>query len=129
VAKIEGRGTILLKCKTGEQKVLQGVYLIPRLTANIISLGQMEEDGCKIMLYNGRLRIWDQTGRLVASVKQAVNCLYVLQLDVDRLVCLATQGTSPAWRWHARFGHLNFRGLWRLTEEEMVRGLPQIDQV
>jgi hypothetical protein len=129
VAKIESRGTILLKCKTGEHKVLAGVYLIPRLTANIVSLGQMEEDECKIMLHAGRLRIWDQAGRLVASVRRAPNRLYVLQLDVDRPVCLAAQGTSPAWRWHARYGHLNFRGLRRLAEEGMVNGLPQIEQV
>jgi hypothetical protein len=41
VAKIKGRGTILLKCKAGEHKALQGVYLILRLTANITSLNQL----------------------------------------------------------------------------------------
>jgi hypothetical protein len=111
VAKIEGHGTILLKCKTSEHKALAGVYLIPRLRANITSLGQMEEDGCKIMLHVGHLKIWDRLGRLVASVKRAPNQLYVLQLDVDRPVCLAAQGTSPAWCWHTRYGHLNFRSL------------------
>ena len=56
---IEGRGTVLFRCKTGEHQRLTGVYHIPRLTANIISLGQLEEEGFKILLENGALKIWD----------------------------------------------------------------------
>jgi hypothetical protein len=47
VTNIEGRGTILIKCKTGGHKALTGVYYIPCLKANIVSLGQMEEAGYK----------------------------------------------------------------------------------
>jgi hypothetical protein len=65
IANFEGRGTILLKYKNGEHKVLVGVYLIPRLTANIVSLGQLEEDGHKIVLHASFERIWDQSGRMV----------------------------------------------------------------
>jgi hypothetical protein len=129
VANIEGRGSILVKCKTGGHKALTGVYYIPRLTANIISLGQLEEAAYRIVLHDGFLRLWDRAGTLVAKVKRASNRLYILYLDVDRPVCLAAQGTSPTWRWHSRYGHLNFRGLKRLVESEMVRGLPQIDHV
>jgi hypothetical protein len=42
VVRIEGRGTVLLQCKNGEHKALPMVYLIPRLTASIVSLGQLE---------------------------------------------------------------------------------------
>jgi hypothetical protein len=36
---IEGSGTVLFEGKTGEHIPLMGVYFIPRLTTNIISLG------------------------------------------------------------------------------------------
>jgi transposase InsO family protein len=55
--------------------------------------------------------------------------LYVLKVDIDKPVCLAAQGSSSAWTWHARYGHLHFRGLRQLAQGGMVRGLPQIDQV
>lgn len=42
---------------------------------------------------------------------------------------MAANGTETAWRWHARFGHLNFQALRRLAQAEMVRGLPVIDHV
>ncbi|WVZ75290.1 LOW QUALITY PROTEIN: hypothetical protein U9M48_023361 [Paspalum notatum var. saurae] len=52
-----------------------------------------------------------------------------LTLDIVKPVCLAAPGTDVAWRWHARFGHLNFRELRQLAQLEMVRGLPQLDHV
>jgi hypothetical protein len=129
VTNIEGCGMILIKCKTGGHKALIGVYYIPRLKANIVSLGQMEEAGYKIVLESGFLKLWNRAGTLAAKVKRGTSHLYVLHLDVDRSVCLAAQGTSPAWRWHSRYGHLNFRGLKRLFEGELVKGLPHIDHV
>jgi transposase InsO family protein len=57
VTAIQGRGTILFKCRNGAHKALAGVYLIPRLTTNIVSLGQLEEGDHKILLLHGRLKI------------------------------------------------------------------------
>jgi hypothetical protein len=121
------RGSIILKCKNDEHKVLTSIYLILRLTTNIVSLGQLEEDGHKIVLQFGFLKIWDRSGRLVAKVQWVVNHLYILQVNIGKPVCLTAQGDSPAWYWHARYGHLNFRGLWKLATGEMVNGLPWVD--
>lgn len=57
VVAIEGRGTILFKLKSGEHQELVGVYYIPKLTANIVSLGQLDEDAYKILIEHGVLRI------------------------------------------------------------------------
>jgi hypothetical protein len=116
----------------GGHKAVTGVYYIPRLTTTIISLGQLQEAAYKIVLHDGFLSMWDWVRTLAAKVKHASNRLYILYLDIDHPVCLLAQGTSPAWRWHSRYGNLNFHGLKRLAEGEMVRGLPQIyhiDQV
>jgi hypothetical protein len=129
VTNIEGRGTILIKCKTGGHKALTEVYYIPRLKANIVSLGQMEEAGYKIVLESGFLKLWNRAGTLAAKVKRGASRLYMHHLDVDQPMCLVAQGTSPAWRWHSRYGHLNFHGLKWLSEGELVKGLPHIDHV
>jgi hypothetical protein len=97
MTNIEGRGMILLQCKNGEHKVLAGVYLIPWLTMNIVSLGQLEEDGHRILLFGGCLKIWDQWETLVVKVERSVNNLYLLKLNVVQLVCLVAQGNSVAW--------------------------------
>jgi len=59
VVDIQGKGTVLFACKSGEHRRLDGVYYIPRLTTNIISLGQMDEDGFKVDIESGILRLYD----------------------------------------------------------------------
>jgi hypothetical protein len=41
VVEIEGIGTILFVCRNGEHRVLTVMYLIPKLTTNIVSLGSV----------------------------------------------------------------------------------------
>jgi hypothetical protein len=129
INKIEGCGTIILKCKTGEHRVLTGVYFILCLRASIVSLGQLDETGCRININGGVLRIFDQSNQLLARVLHSASCLYFLELQVGHPVCLATRSTEAAWRWHVRFGHLNFESLHKLAAQKMVRGLLLLDQV
>jgi hypothetical protein len=129
VVEIEGRGSVVFTCKGGEHRALTGVYYIPRLTADIISLGQLEEAGCRIVMDVGVLRIYEPGRKLLARVKRSSSRLYLLELKVDRTVCLSTRGTEKAWWWHARFGHISFQSLRRLVNHDMVHGLPSLQQV
>jgi hypothetical protein len=44
-------------------------------------------------------------------------------------VCLAAVHGDESWRWHARFGHINFDALRKLALLDMVCGLQQINHV
>jgi hypothetical protein len=71
----------------------------------------MDELGCDTHIRHGRLRLRDADDRLLACVKRNHGRLYVLHLMSARPVCLIASGADPAWQWHARYGHLNFRSL------------------
>ncbi|XP_066320518.1 uncharacterized protein [Miscanthus floridulus] len=129
VIDIEGRNTILFSCKNGEHQKFASMYLIPKLTANIISLGQLDKDRYKILIEEGLMRIWDPRRCLLARVERAENRLYTLDLNISTPVCLVAHGDDVAWKWHKRYGHLGFHGLKLLSKKEMVRGLPAIDHV
>ena len=129
LVNIEGRGTVLFACKSGEHRALTGVYYIPRLTANIVSIGQLIDAGMKVVIEDGVLRLYDHDRRLLAKVTGSANRLYHLDLHIARPVCLAACSSEPGWLWHARYGHLNFQALRRLSRESMVRGLPPVDRV
>jgi transposase InsO family protein len=129
VVAIAGHGTILFEAKTGEHQCLTDVYYIPRLTANIVSLRQLDEGGCKVHIDYGVLRIWNQQWRLVAKVKRSAARLYLLRLAAVKPECLVVRRGEEAWRWHERYGHLHFDALRMLTRKQMVRGLPDIEQV
>jgi hypothetical protein len=68
VARIEGSGTVLFSLKNGEHRSLTGVYYLPRLTANIISVGQLDEGGFQVLVEHGVMRIHDEERRLLAKV-------------------------------------------------------------
>jgi hypothetical protein len=106
------------------------VYFIPRLRSNIVSLGQLDEAGCDVHISGGVLRLRDRQNRLLATrVPRARNRLYVVALQIAQPVCLAARHGEDAWRWHARYGHLNLDALRRLSSRGMVHGLPAIEHV
>lgn len=59
---IKGKGSIVLKYKNGEEKTLGDVYYIPSLCSNIISLGQLSEEGNKVVMKGDFLWIRDSQG-------------------------------------------------------------------
>jgi hypothetical protein len=126
VAEIEGRGTVLFLCKNREHHSFTSVYYIPQLTANIVSLGQLEEADYDIHLQRSIMEIWELAGNLLARIPRAGNRLYVLNVNVAQPVCLAARSEESAWRWHARLSHINMAALRKMAREEMVRGLPTI---
>ncbi|WVZ57631.1 hypothetical protein U9M48_007992 [Paspalum notatum var. saurae] len=129
LVKIEGSGTVLFACKSGEHRELTGVFLIPRLDTNLISVGQLDEDGYDIHVNKGVMRIRDERRRLLACVRRSPNRLYSLRLDIAQPICLTARRTDTAWRWHERFGHISFQVLRKLASGDMVRGLPRIDHI
>ncbi|WVZ65497.1 hypothetical protein U9M48_014849 [Paspalum notatum var. saurae] len=129
LVKIEGRGTVLFACKSGEHRELSGVYLIPRLDTNLISVGQLDEDDYNIRIKKGVMTIRDEQRRLLAWVRRSPNRLYSIHLDITRPVCLTARWVDEAWRWHERYGHISFQALRKLVNEDMVRGLLHIDHV
>jgi hypothetical protein len=53
----------------------------------------------------------------------------MLKLDVVPPVCLHMNMANEAWRWHARYGHINFGALCDLGRKQMVQGMPMVDRV
>ncbi|KAD6454157.1 hypothetical protein E3N88_08863 [Mikania micrantha] len=112
--KIEGRGSILLECKTGDQRLLTNILYIPFLKTNIFSLGQADEGGCEAQIREGVLTLIDADGLLLMKVKRSPNRLYKVELKTGKPTCLLTKLTDPTWLWHARLGHISFDTIRRL---------------
>jgi hypothetical protein len=129
VVGIEGKGTVVVECKNGEQQRLASVYHIPKLTANILSLGQLNEDGYRIVIEHGVLRVWDPRGELLMKVEHRATRLYLIMLNIAGPACHLVRDIELAWRWHRRYGHFGFQGLKKLAQGSMVHELPSIELV
>jgi hypothetical protein len=129
IMRIEGYRTILFTCKNGEHQTLGNVYFIHRLTANIISCGQLDDIGYQILVEGGMVRVCDEHMRLLAKIPRSSGRLYVLEIDIACPVYLSAVVGEDAWRWHARYGHVNFGALQKMAREGLVRGLLLLSQV
>jgi hypothetical protein len=127
--KIQGKGSIVFRSQNGQQHVLAEVYFIPSLRSNIISVGQLDEAGCKVDIRDGVMTIHEPSRGLLTRVKRMRNRLYTTILSIDTPVCLLAKNDDITWRWHSPYGHLHFRVLHSLAHKHMVRGMPEIDRV
>jgi hypothetical protein len=127
VLHIEGCGTVIFSCKSGERRSLSSIYYIPKLKTNILNVGNMDECRFEVLIHSGLMSIRDAENRLVAKIPRAHNRLYVLQARIAQLVCYLACVEEVSWFWHARLGHLGFQTLKKMVREEWVIGLPKID--
>ena len=56
-------------CKNGELKSLSGVYFIPPLATNIMSVGQLDEIGYKVHIDDGLMTVQQRDGRLMTKIR------------------------------------------------------------
>ncbi|KAD6454708.1 hypothetical protein E3N88_09414 [Mikania micrantha] len=124
--KIKGKGSILVECNNQEQRIISHVYYIPSLKNNILSLGQLTENGCKVILENDLLYLYDQNKTLLMKAERSTNRLYNINLKVGTPICLLNKLEDEAWLWHARLGHLYFDSIKLMTRKKMVEGIPHI---
>ncbi|KAL9256662.1 Retrovirus-related Pol polyprotein from transposon TNT 1-94-like protein, partial [Drosera capensis] len=86
---VKGKGTVVFQCKNEDQYILHEVYYIPKLCTNIISLGQMTENGSEVNMVGDAIKVYDN-GKLLMFVKRTSNRLYKISLELAKPICLLT---------------------------------------
>lgn len=125
---IQGRGSIALKCKDGQERTLNEVYFIPNLRSNIISVGQLTEDGSKVVIKGDFMWVYDKEEKLLMKIKKSQNRLYRIIIKTENHNCMLSKLEDASKLWHVRLGHVNYQALGLMCRDEMVRGMPRIIQ-
>ena len=124
--KYEGRGNVVVICKNGEKIKLEGVLYLPKLKTNILSLGRLDDQGCKTSLSGGYLTIRDKIGKLLTKTKKTRGNMYQIKLANSESCNLSRE--DEAWLWHERLCHQSFYTLDSMIKGKLVRGLPVFDK-
>lgn len=124
--QIKRKGSIILKCKNGEERTLHEVFYIPTLCSNIISLGQLSEKGNKVIINGEYLWVYEQHGNLLIKVKRSSNRLYKLLVETVEHACMLSKIEEATHLWHTRLGHVNLQSLVLMYKNQMVYGLPNV---
>ncbi|KAB2622242.1 hypothetical protein D8674_024424 [Pyrus ussuriensis x Pyrus communis] len=127
LVEVEGKGTLIIETIKG-RRYIKEVMLVPGLAENLLSVGQMTEHGYFLLFGDYKVDVFDDRSlqNLVVSVKQKGNRCFPLILNTNKELALRTNVQDCVRIWHKRFGHLNFRSLKLLQSQEMVLGLPEI---
>ncbi|GJW77157.1 zinc finger, CCHC-type containing protein [Tanacetum coccineum] len=124
--EIKGKGSIIIECDDEKQRIISHVYYIPDLKSNLLSLGQFTEIGCKVVMEDDELRLYDMDNQIFMKVTRQKNRLYKANLRIGTPVCLLANLKEDTWLWHARLGHLNFESLKSMAQRDLVHGIPAI---
>nr|GEV55676.1 ribonuclease H-like domain, reverse transcriptase, RNA-dependent DNA polymerase [Tanacetum cinerariifolium] len=119
-------GSILIECDDEKQRIISHVYYIHWLKSNLLSLGQFTKIGCKVVMEDDELRLYDMDNKLFMKVTRQRNRLYKSSLRIGTPVCLLANLKDDTWLWHARLGHLNFESLRSMAQRNLVLGIPAI---
>ena len=80
--EIQGIGSIVFQGKTGDQWVLRNVYFIPKLRANLISLGKLTEIGHRVVMDDDEIIVSEKNPpRWIMCVQRIANRLYKIELN------------------------------------------------
>ena len=86
---IVGKGSIMVHTKQGEKKEIQNVYSAPSMKHNLMSIGQLIQNGYKVLMENDKCVIHEKDGskKLHATVQMTKNIMFPLRIET----CLSSQ--------------------------------------
>ncbi|KAM1716756.1 hypothetical protein ACFX11_024685 [Malus domestica] len=122
-----GKGNIRMEIK-GMIQVVTGVFYVPELKNNLLSIRQLQEKGLAVLMQHGKCKIFHPEKGLITKTEMSCNQMFVVlaQCPSKEQRCLSSLAIDQSQLWHCRYGHLSWNGLKILQQKKMVDGLPQI---
>lgn len=125
--RTEGMGTMQIQKKDGGISCIYEVLYVPIMNNNLLSLGQLLQNGYRMLLEDNALKIFDKKNRFILKAPMLKNKTFKVEIQANQEVnCLSITEEGESWLWHKRYDHLNFKSLNRLHDQSMVSGLPKL---
>nr|GMC93841.1 Retrovirus-related Pol polyprotein from transposon TNT 1-94 [Ipomoea batatas] len=120
-----GKGNVRLLVDGMVQRIT-GVFYVPELKNNLLSIGQLQEKGLAILFQHDRCKVYHSEKGLIMDMKMAPHRMFKLHVVTAPSTCFSTITEAKAQLWHCRYGHLSYNGLKTLQQKNMVNGLPEL---
>lgn len=131
--QVAGKGSIKVKMN-GMSHLISNVYYVPELKNNLLSIGQLQENGLTVLFKGGEgnCKVYHPEKGLILESKVAPNRMYKLlgksikEKISTESACFHTSIEDMNYLWHCRLGHLSNKGMITLQKQQLVRGLPKL---
>ncbi|GJS32085.1 retrovirus-related pol polyprotein from transposon TNT 1-94 [Tanacetum coccineum] len=124
--KIIRIGSVIVKMHDGIVRTIRDVRHVEGLKNNLLSLGQLDDLGCKVEIQNKIMKVIK--GVLVLMKEEKVDAnLYQLKGEIREESEASVASHSPSHRvvvsWHRKLGHMLEQGMKILVERKLIPGL------
>jgi hypothetical protein len=120
---VVGQGDVRIKVHTDSVWKLQKVRHIPELKKNLISVGQLDDEGHSIHFHGGKWKV--NKGAMILAHVYKTGTLYMTTNSRDTIVVANTGSDTKLW--HIRFGHMNEKGMKVLLSKGKLPELKSIE--
>ena len=120
---VVGMGDVRILLSNGSVWLLEKVRHIPELRRNLISVGQLDDEGHAILFIGGTWKVTKGTRILTRGKKTGT--LYMTSSLRDT-IAVADASTDTSL-WHCRLGHMNEKGTNMLLSKGKLLELKSID--
>ena len=122
---VEGQGTVTIKSCAGIKLVYDVMY-VPEIDQNLLSVEQLVEKGFKVTFEEGKCLIFDSGGQKLFKIEMQQKSFSLNPLENEQVAFKCQVNDSKIW--HKRLGHFHHKGLQFLQRNDMVRGLPNLEE-
>ena len=120
---VVGMGDVWILLPNGSVWLLEKVRHIPDLRRNLISIGQLDDEGHAILFIGGTWKVTN--GSKVWTHGKKTGTLYMTSSPRDTIAVVdASTDTSL---WHCRLGHMSEKGMKMLLSKGKLLELKSID--
>ena len=120
---VVGMGNVRMLLPNGSVWLLEKVRHIPKLRRNLISIGQLDDEGHAILFVGGTWKV-TKGARVLARGKKT-GTLYMTSSPKDTIA--VADASTDISLWHRRLGHMSEKGMKMLLSKEKLPELKSID--
>ena len=120
---VVGMGDVWILLPNGSVWLLEKVQHIPDLRRNLISVGQLDDEGHAILFVGGTWKV--TKGVRVLACGKKTGTLYMTSSPRDTIV--VAKANTDTSLWHRRLGHISKKGMKMLLSKGKLPELKSID--
>nr|KYP34487.1 Retrovirus-related Pol polyprotein from transposon TNT 1-94 [Cajanus cajan] len=119
---IVGKGDIAIRTSSGSHWTLKNVRHIPALKRNLISVGQLDDEGHETTFGDGAWKV--KKGNLIVARGKKRGSLYMV---ADENMIAVTEAANNSFLWHQRLGHMSEKGMKLMATKGKLSKLKHVD--
>jgi transposase InsO family protein len=125
---VMGKGNLKLNIN-GKTHHVSNVYYIPGLKTNLLSIGQLQQRNVTVVFKNDECKVFHEEKGLLFTSCMSTNRMYMIKAAIITPRYLQVTKEECTQLWHSRYGHLSIKGLNTLAKKQMVKGLPDLEDI